>query len=324
MAGTTIQGVILDHVAHAVPRWQDVWTRYAVDFGAEWNSGGPGRGFAPGQLRFGNNARIEILMPHDPHLNDFLVRFLARHGPGPHHLTFKVPDLDLAIDLARSAGYEPIGISRDDPQWMEAFLHPKIATGIVVQIAEAPVPWSSPPPDDYPSERRQRRDGSGPVPPAALRRVVHAVADLDRGTELFVGLLGASITGHGERADYRWADLDWGVPLGLRLVAPTGTRPDSPLRRWLGGRSGRVHHLLLEVEDPESVPGVAYGEPASIGLGGDATDQPRWVVDPEFNAGVRLVLASRSTSACCLAARPEPVLEANAEPLNVRLRRNSW
>ena len=68
--------MILDHVAHAVPRWQDVWDRYAIELGAEWNSGGPGPGFAPGQLRFGNGARIEILMPHDPHVNDFLQRFL--------------------------------------------------------------------------------------------------------------------------------------------------------------------------------------------------------------------------------------------------------
>ncbi len=293
MAGTTIEGVTLDHVAHAVPRWQDAWTRYAVDLGAEWNSGGPGPGFAPGQLRFGNDARIEVLMPYDPHVNDFLQRFIAQHGPGPHHLTFKVPDLEVAIDQARSAGYEPIGINRSDPEWMEAFLHPKQATGVVVQVAEAPVPWSSPPPDDYPRDRRMRRDGSGPVPPAALRRVVHAVADLDQATDLFVGFLGANVTGDGELSDHRWTDLDWGVPLGLRLVAPVGTDSHSPLRAWLGGRQGRVHHLLVEVEEPETLPGVSHGDVGSLGLEPESSDQPFWVIDPASNSGLRLVIAAR-------------------------------
>src|SRR5665213_2365264 len=50
--GTGIEGTVLDHIAHAVPRWQDVWGRYATDLGASWSSGGPGPGFAPAQLRF--------------------------------------------------------------------------------------------------------------------------------------------------------------------------------------------------------------------------------------------------------------------------------
>ena len=61
--GHRIDGTVLDHVAHAVPRWQDVWDRYAIDLGAEWTSGGPGPGFAPGQLQFANGARVEVLMP---------------------------------------------------------------------------------------------------------------------------------------------------------------------------------------------------------------------------------------------------------------------
>ena len=225
MPGSAIEGVRLDHVAHAVPRWQDVWERYATELGAEWSSGGPGPGFAPGQVRFGNDARLEILMPNDPHLNDFLQRFLQSNGPGPHHLTFKVPNLTDAIDHCRAVGFEPIGINRTDPEWMEAFLHPKVASGVVVQLAEAPNAWSSPPPDDYPTARRQRRDGSGPVPPAALRRVVHAVADPERAADLFVGLLGADVAGTGEQPDHRWMDLDWGGPLSLRLVAPRGEQP---------------------------------------------------------------------------------------------------
>ncbi len=161
----TIEGVVLDHVAHAVHHWGEVWGRYATDLGAEWNSGGPGAGFAPGQVRFGNGARVELLMPYDTAVNDFLERFLRSNGPGPHHLTFKVADIGSAIEQARRSGWEPIGIDLSDPEWMEAFLHPKQATGVVVQLAQAPGGgWTSPPPDDYPSDRRRRRMESGRSP----------------------------------------------------------------------------------------------------------------------------------------------------------------
>ena len=165
-----IEGTVLDHVAHAVPRWQDAWGRYATDLGAEWNSGGPGTGFAPAQLRFANDARVEVLMPWDVEENDFLARFLATSGPGPHHLTFKVPDLARAVQQTRAFGIDPIGISYEDPEWFEAFLHPKVATGVVVQLAQQQNAWRSPPPDDYPTERRRRAAGPGTVPPAALDR----------------------------------------------------------------------------------------------------------------------------------------------------------
>ena len=287
MHGATIEGAVLDHVAHAVPRWQDVWTRYAVDLGAEWCSGGPGPGFSPGQVRFANHARVELLMPNNVEVNDFLQRFITSNGPGPHHLTFKVPDLASAIDRARRAGYEPIGIDVSDPEWLEAFIHPKQATGVVVQLAEAPHPWSSPPPDDYPSARRQRHDGAGPVAAATLRRVTHAVADLGEAAALFVELLGGRVAGRGDRRDHQWVDLDWGGPLAVRLVSPIDRSAPTALSAWLGHRSGRVHHLELEVEEPEEVPGAQPGTMETVGLDSESLS---WVIPPEINAGMRLVL----------------------------------
>ena len=290
MPGDTITGVALDHVAHAVPHWQDVWRRYAADFGAEWSSGGPGPGFAPAQLQFANGARVEVLMPNDPLVNDFLERFLARHGPGPHHITFKVPHLPTAIDQARRSGFEPIGIDLSDPEWMEAFLHPAQATGVVVQLAEAPYAWSSPPPADYPTERRQRNDGSGPVPPSRLTRVVHAVADLSRASALFVDLLGANPVDRGTRPDHHWLDLDWGSPLSLRLISPIETAPDTALTAWLRGRPGRVHHLELASAEPESLVGARVGDAERLGLDSDRLDGTYWVIPPDANAGLGLVV----------------------------------
>ena len=289
MNGPAIDDVVLDHVAHAVPRWQDVWDRYAVDLGATWSSGGLATGFAPGQVEFANRARLELLMPNDTGSNDFLARFLARNGPGAHHLTFKVPDLARAIEQSRRAGYEPIGIDLSDPEWMEAFIHPKQAAGVVVQLAQAATPWTGPPPDDFPTTRRQRTDGTGPTRSAELVWVTHVVSELEVATPLFVGLLGAGVTGAGSLPDHQWTELTWGGPMGLRLVAPTGAST-SPLRAWLGSRSGRVHHLDLTVDDPAGVPGASLDEGSAGAVGGRVRPGPSWTVPPEENAGMRLVL----------------------------------
>ncbi len=283
-----IEGVVLDHVAHAVPRWQDAWHRYATELGAEWSSGGLATGFAPGQIEFANGGRIELLMPNDVATNDFLDRFITNNGPGPHHLTFKVPNLAEALGRMEDTAYDPIGIDFSDPEWMEAFIHPRQATGVVVQLAEAPAPWSSPAPDDYPADRRRRQDDRGPTRPASLHWVTHAVADLGSATPLFVDLLGGRVTGDGNRPDHRWMELSWGGPVGLRLVAPTAG-PESPLAQWLGPRSGRIHHLELSAEEPESLVGAVPVESAPPG-----PDQPTrstaWVIPPEDNVGLRLVV----------------------------------
>ncbi len=295
MPPAAIDDVLLDHVAHAVSRWQDVWHRYAVDLGATWSSGGLATGFAPGQVEFANGARLELLMPNDTGSNDFLERFIARNGPGPHHLTFKVPDLAQALEQTRRAGYEPIGIDLRDPEWMEAFIHPKQATGIVVQLAQAANGWTGPPPADFPTDRRQRGDGTGATRPASLRWVTHVVAELETATPLFVALLGGEVTGEGADPGHRWTELTWGGPMGLRLVSPVGA-PGTSLRQWLGGRTGRVHHLEFGVEDPGGIPGAYPDERSTtgigIGIGSGKGDRPGtfWVLPPEDNAGMRLAL----------------------------------
>jgi hypothetical protein len=285
----SIEGVVLDHVAHAVPGWRQAWPRYAVELGAVWHSGGPGPGFAPGQLRFANRARIEVLKPYDPQVNDFLERFLQRSGPGPHHLTFKVPDLEAAIAAARRAGYEPVGIDLRDPEWMEAFIHPRQATGVVVQLAQALGDWTSPPPAGFPTERR-RRPGGDPVPASSLQRVTHAVADLRDGVGLFVGLLGGEVEDRGVHGGEEWIDLRWEGPLAVRLVAPHGREPSPALTAWLGGRTGRVHHVRFAAEAAASLAGARPVPTDLPGLAGCDVGR-HWVIEPEDNLGLRLVVA---------------------------------
>lgn len=270
-----IAGAELDHVAVAVERWQDAWPRYVAGLGGRWKSGGQNVGFAPSQLRFANGARLELLAPFEPQHNDFLRRFLDRSGPGPHHLTFKVPDLDVALAAAEEAGFHPTGIDRSDPGWKEAFLHPKEAGGVVVQLAQSSDDWESDPPPGFPT----------PNPaPAALRRVTHCVADLAEGEALFAGLLGGTVVDRPTVAgQWSGADLAWGGPLRVRLVAPAGAGGEDPLAAWLGTRRGRVLHLVFAV--PAAAGGA--GEVPGV-LGEDVTE----VVEPADNLGTRLVVVA--------------------------------
>jgi len=275
----TAGAAVLDHVAVAVEEWSEAWPRYVVELGGEWASGGFNVGFGPAQLRYANGARIEILQPWEWEDNPFLRRFLDGNGPGPHHLTFKVPDLRAALDAARDSGFEPVGVDLADPSWMEAFLHPRQAMGIVVQMAQAEGAWTSPAPEGFPTARRR--------PTASLERATHVVDDMDAALGLFRDLLGGAVLGEGRAEDGSWrsVDLDWAAPLRVRLVAAPDGGHGGGVTRFLDGRPGRLHHLYLTVDDPGQVPGATLAT-GTIGVG----PGPTWVVEAAANLGTRLVL----------------------------------
>jgi methylmalonyl-CoA/ethylmalonyl-CoA epimerase len=282
-----LAGVALDHVAVAVETWAEAWPRYVVELGGEWASGGLNVGFGPAQLRYANGARLEVLQPWQSEANPFLRRFLDSHGRGPHHLTFKVADITEALEAAGEAGFTPVSVDLSDPGWKEAFLHPREAGGIVVQLAQAAGSWEAPPPEGFPTER--------PATPAALLHATHAVADLDAALQLYAGLLGGIVTRHDVRAGAGWrvVTVHWSGPLALRLVTPAPSAAGGELRQWLECRPGRLHHLVFaqprarpsrpDGGDGATVPGIVPDD-ASV----------RWVAEPEANLGTRIVVVDPS------------------------------
>lgn len=93
--------------------------------------------FRAAQFRLPGGAKLELIQPVDLEDEDhFLVRFLDRSGPGIHHITLKVTDLAKAIDRARELGFEVVGEDRSGQNWNEAFVHPRSAQGVLIQLAE--------------------------------------------------------------------------------------------------------------------------------------------------------------------------------------------
>lgn len=127
--------ILFDHIAIAVRRMADVPELLVGVLGGVPQYGMESAAFRWGQWGFAGGGRIEILEPRGD--DGFLHRFLADHGPGVHHVTFKVPSLREACDRAEAHGYKIVGFDDSDPSWMEAFLHPRQALGIVVQFAQA-------------------------------------------------------------------------------------------------------------------------------------------------------------------------------------------
>jgi hypothetical protein len=271
-----ISGTILDHVAVAVERHADAWPRYAGDLAGRWRSGGMSVGFAPAQLAYADGRKIEILQPHRTEENDFLRRFLDRNGPGPHHLTFKVSDIDEALSDAALAGYAPINVDLADPSWREAFVHPRDATGVLIQLAQSEGEWRTPAPADLPAPRTPQ--------PAAMAHIAHAVASLDEGVRLFSNLLGGRQVARGAAEHHQWIDLAWPAAGGIRLVAPSSE--GSGLWSWLDGRAGRLLYLGFVCEDPGGVHDARA-------LAGSAA----WSVAPADNLGTGLVLAPPGSTA---------------------------
>ena len=129
-----VDRVLFDHIAIGMPKMADAALFLAGELGGVPDAGDPSGAFTWGTYAFEGGGSIEVLEPRGA--PGFLHRFLAERGPRVHHVTFKVPSLDAACARAEAAGYGIVGGDRSDPSWKEAFLHPKQALGIVVQLAE--------------------------------------------------------------------------------------------------------------------------------------------------------------------------------------------
>lgn len=222
----------LDHVALATRDVRDALDVVVGELGAIVLFGGQSVGFRPMTMRLGDadeGMNLELLEPSDVDKNDFLERFVARHGAGPHHLTYKVDDLEATLERVRSAGYRPVNVDLSDPSWKEAFLHPREAHGTVVQLAEAHSEWGTLA-EQIARAREQGPYGHprwwpDPSPPsgrtAFLRRVVIGTPSLTATLGFFAGLLQGNEVAGGEG----WFELEWSGGARVKLEHRPGQPP---------------------------------------------------------------------------------------------------
>jgi methylmalonyl-CoA/ethylmalonyl-CoA epimerase len=81
-------------------------------------------------------SHVELLAPLGP--DTPVGRFLARRGPGLHHVAYRVDDVAAALAELRTAGMRPID---DAPRAgirgsRVAFLHPSAAGGVLTELVQ--------------------------------------------------------------------------------------------------------------------------------------------------------------------------------------------
>ncbi|MFB6297748.1 MAG: VOC family protein [Salinirussus sp.] len=113
------------------------------------------------QYDFGRDAsRLELIAPEAE--DTFLDDFLEEYGPGLHHVTLEVADVDAVADAIERAGLETVDY-REFDDWTEVFVSPANPTGTLFQLMEYHAEFDAgrPPADHLYVDGRRLSEASG-------------------------------------------------------------------------------------------------------------------------------------------------------------------
>jgi methylmalonyl-CoA/ethylmalonyl-CoA epimerase len=130
----------LDHVCWVVHRLEDALPLLTELMGmrvcGRWQNEEQGyRGLTlevPGGTLGRAGAQFELMEPLGE--DSFLHRFLREYGPGLHHVTFEVEDVEAAAQAIRDYDIEPFRGVRRSEGWVETYIHPKDSGGVLFQF----------------------------------------------------------------------------------------------------------------------------------------------------------------------------------------------
>jgi hypothetical protein len=217
----------LDHIAIAVHRMADAPAVLVGALGgAPTGDGGSSGPYTWAHWGFANGARLEVLEPRGA--DGFLHRFLATRGPGIHHVTFRVPSLGRACEGAVAHGFRIVGYDDADPGWAEAFLHPKEALGLVVQLVESRVTGQVSHPS-FPAP-------PGPVnppPPVTVLGLRTRARSRERARALWAAVLHGRLDEAGGALVYRWP----GSPMRVAVEVEAGAEEGAVAVEFSSGRA---------------------------------------------------------------------------------------
>jgi methylmalonyl-CoA epimerase len=128
----------LHHIGIAVSDLDQSIDLYSTLFGAELvhRATNEREGLEAAFLRVGD-AELELMAPLRE--DSPVGKFVAKRGPGMHHVAFGVANIEQALDQARAEGLELID---SEPRMgmhgsRIAFVHPKSVGGVLTELVEA-------------------------------------------------------------------------------------------------------------------------------------------------------------------------------------------
>ena len=83
------------------------------------------------------DSKIELLEATDP--DSPIAKFIEKRGEGIHHIAFEVTDIRAEIERLEAEGFVPLNREPKrgaDNKWV-AFLHPKSAGGVLVELCQS-------------------------------------------------------------------------------------------------------------------------------------------------------------------------------------------
>ena len=128
----------LDHIAFLVEDVTVPLRLYGDILGGRYAGGGnrTDLGQRAVVLAMPGGTKLEFLQPLGP--ESVHQKRLSERGPGFHHMTFYVDDIDAAITQVTAAGHEVIGASLAGPGRKVCYLRPSTVSGVLIQIYEEP------------------------------------------------------------------------------------------------------------------------------------------------------------------------------------------
>ena len=121
-------GIAVEAIAASLPFFRDVLGLREVSL--DDSDGARIAGFSAGE------SLVELLEADDP--ASPIARFVAKRGPGIHHICFSVDDLDAMLERCRAAGIQLIDeqprIGAEGKRI--AFLHPRSTGGVLVELSD--------------------------------------------------------------------------------------------------------------------------------------------------------------------------------------------
>ncbi len=123
------------HIGVAVPDLTEAAAFYRDVLGLDPSHPETADGATIVSIPFGD-VEVELLTPDSP--DGPIARFLAKRGPGIHHICYRVRNLDRVLERCREHGYRLVD---ETPRAGAggrriAFVHPKATGGILLELTE--------------------------------------------------------------------------------------------------------------------------------------------------------------------------------------------